>query len=385
MATLDHEENCQRRGETVELSNNIVYEIFRRVDAVTLAAASCVNRNFRSVAQENDLWEKLCNDRWPSTEDSEVKSIVLAVGGHRKLYAHCYPSIVNKKQGLVGNTDDHHDLLGQEKASDFISVVDVVYGDQSLLSRIVDGIPGADDVQGWFSTCPFRADLLTLSGNEYRDQIQSGNVIDIELPTALSRLSGGLKNGSPKMGARVWKMLCDNMRVSWILINKKTKRMANLGSGRTVGGFRHWLYDEDFLMRFGSVLPGSPAISDSSVGGGPVQCDIALVCSLHVDDHADVLGETSRAALRLSELSLQLEDFEGALATGRESVAILYRALSCPRSRHCGDVVDSYRSYLKVRNELKARNLKYDGRLNVAAAVASGISSCLFIFWLSKY
>ncbi|CAM6090257.1 unnamed protein product [Calypogeia fissa] len=386
MASLDENEQWQGRQQTAELNNNIVFEVLRRVDAVTLAAASCVSRNFRSVAEEEDLWEKLCNDRWPSTKDSEVKSVLSSVGGYRRMYAHCYPSIINNKQSFVSK-DDHHDRLGYEKASDFFSIVDVVYLDKSLLSRIVDGIPGAEDCRGWYSTCPFRTDLLTLSGNEYRDQGENGNMIEIDLPySAVSRFSGGLKNGtSSRNGARVWKMLCDNIRVSWILINKKTKRMANLASWKTQGGFRHWLCNEDFLMRFGSVLPGSPAISDSSVGGGPVQCNISLVCSLNVLDLAEVPGETVKATLRLSELSLQLEDFEGSLATGQESIAILHRALSCPRSRHCGRVADSYQRYLKVRNESKARNLKYDGQLNVTAAVASGISSCLFVFWLFNY
>lgn len=392
MATVGTEKQLHRRRETAELNNNIVYEVLRRVDPVTLAAASCVSRNFRAVAQEEDLWQKLCNERWPSTKDSEVKAILSSVGGYRKMYAHCCPSIVNTKRRLAASNslDGNYDHLGQERASDFVSIVDVVYGDQSLLSRIVEGIPGAaDDGNGWFSTCPFRVDLLTLSGNEYRDQGQSASVIEIALPNAMSKLlCGTLKNGSfiTKNGARVWKMLCENMRVSWILINKKTKQMANLASWNPQGGHRHWLEDRDFMMRFGSVLPGSPAISDSSIGGGPVQCNISLVCSLSFVDQAEVMmGECGSATLRLSELSLQLEDFEGALATGRESLAILHRALACPRSRHCEHVVDSYQSYMKVRNEIKAKNLKYEGRVNVVAAVASGISSCLFIFWLLKF
>lgn len=97
------------------------------------------------------------------------------------------------------------------------------------------------------------------------------------------------------------------------------------------------------MMRFELVLPGSPAIRDSSINGDPMQCNILLVCSLSFVDQVEVtMGECGSVMLRLSKLSLQLEDFKGALAIGRESLIILHKALACPRSRHYEHVVDLY-------------------------------------------
>lgn len=367
-----------RREEISVLDNDLVFEVLKRVDPMTLATASCVSSDFRSMSEDEALWKKFCNKRWPSTKDGEAKSILLSVGGYKKLYAECYPLIVSREQPVVSDDeeliaehcndwwedDDEFDPEASDLSpANLISIVDVVYNEKSVFSRTIEGIPGADDFLGWFSNCPFRVDLLKSPDEEELEQeSQNAVVIEDDLPSITS-VEKERKDG------KFWKALWDNMRVSWILINKKTMQMANLASWKPLGGLRHWPCDEDYLIRFGSILPAN---RDSLCSA--VQCNIVMKCRFA----SVVIGETVKTTLRLTELSMQLEDMEGAHVNGKDSLAILHRALSCPKSRNHPDVLDSYLMYLKAQSELKERKIRHEGRLDTAAVV-SGISVFLFI------
>ncbi|CAM6089272.1 unnamed protein product [Calypogeia fissa] len=375
--------NAGGEGEdvAVTLNDDLVFEVLRRVDPVTLATASCVNSDFRHMADNEGLWEELCNKRWPSTRDADVKSILSTVGGFKKLYAECYPLIVNRELPVSREEDEFvsedcdlwwedDDDLDEQGASDLspsnvISIVDVVYKGNSVFSRTVEGIPGAGDFLGWFSNCPFRIDLLKSPEEEDErsdHENQNAVVIEDDLPSITS-VEKERKDG------KFWKALWDNVRVSWVLINKKTKQMANLTSWKPLGGLRHWPCDEDYLIRFGSILPAN---RDSLCSA--VQCNIVMKCRFaNVGE-----GETLKTTLRLTELSMQLEDMGGAHVNGKDSLAILHRALSCPKSRNHTDVLDSYHQYLKVQSELKEKKIRHEGRLDTAAVV-SGISVFLFV------
>ena len=54
---------------------------------------------------------------------------------------------------------------------------------------------------------------------------------------------------------KLWHELRDGIRLSWIVVNTKTKKAANLSSWSSLGGQRHWPTEKDFLLRFGSILP----------------------------------------------------------------------------------------------------------------------------------
>lgn len=73
---------------------------------MTLATAGCVSSNFWSMASNEALWEKLCNKRWPSTRDADVKSISSSVGGFKKMYAECYPLIMNRELPVLREEDE---------------------------------------------------------------------------------------------------------------------------------------------------------------------------------------------------------------------------------------------------------------------------------------
>lgn len=87
-------------GETPEfqLDDNLLFEVLSHVDdAQTLAAAACVSHQWRRTAQDERLWELVYtrNLRHPvDCGTQQLRSVVLALGGFRRLHAHClFPCI----------------------------------------------------------------------------------------------------------------------------------------------------------------------------------------------------------------------------------------------------------------------------------------------------
>ena len=68
------------------LTDDVLHNVLDRVDGATLARASCVSTQFRSAGSEEAFWERLCNDRWPSTLEEPVQSLVSTIGWFRKFY-----------------------------------------------------------------------------------------------------------------------------------------------------------------------------------------------------------------------------------------------------------------------------------------------------------
>ncbi|KAL7603262.1 F-box protein GID2 [Lactuca sativa] len=90
-------------GETVEsppetpdtaagvlLDENLLYEVLKHVDARTLGAAGCVNKQWHRTAQDERLWELICTKHWANIGcgNNQLRSVVLALGGFRRLHSH---------------------------------------------------------------------------------------------------------------------------------------------------------------------------------------------------------------------------------------------------------------------------------------------------------
>nr|CAD1823097.1 unnamed protein product [Ananas comosus var. bracteatus] len=52
-----------------ELGEDAIYEVLRRADARTLAAAACVSRRWRRLAADERLWEAACVRHWEAARD----------------------------------------------------------------------------------------------------------------------------------------------------------------------------------------------------------------------------------------------------------------------------------------------------------------------------
>ncbi|XP_022136160.1 F-box protein SNE-like [Momordica charantia] len=69
---------------------DVLTEILRRLDGPSLCAAACVCRLWCALARNDDsLWEHLCLRHASSPPPSALRSVVLALGGYKRLYMLC--------------------------------------------------------------------------------------------------------------------------------------------------------------------------------------------------------------------------------------------------------------------------------------------------------
>lgn len=366
--------------ESASLSTDLFYDILRRLDGPTLATAACTCAAFCSISREERLWENVCSSMWPSTSREDVKSLIASIGGFRKFYADCFPLIVNKEVSeyhwnkyleypeewteaeYYGDMDEFETI----SPSDFVSIVDIRYKDKAICSKVLWGIPNANGFNGWFHNCPFRIDILTTYAA--RDDDGEGEVtlsVSDGLPPIFS-MEKERKDG------KLWKELRDGLRLSWIVVNKKMKQAANLASWSPLGGQRHWPTDKDFVIRFGSVLPAKDILPCQVV-----ECILSMKFRVvHTEE------EGVQTTLKLTELSMQLEDMEGAHVNGRNSLLILKEALSCHRSKNYSEVLESCHLYSKVQSELKEEKMRSESRLDrlcILSGIAAFITFCYCI------
>ncbi|MED6198283.1 hypothetical protein PIB30_064733 [Stylosanthes scabra] len=168
---------------------------------------------------------------------------------------------------------------------------------------------------------------------------------------------------------KLWQELFDGLQLSWIVVNRKMKQAANLASWRPLGGQRHWPTDNDFVIRFGSVLPATDILPSQVV-----ECILVMKFRV-VNTEEDGIG----TKVKLTELSMQLEDMEGAYVNGRNSLLILKEALSCRRSKNYSEVLESCHLYSKVQSELKEEKMRNESRLD-RLCILSGIAAFM-TFW----
>ncbi|PQP93564.1 F-box protein GID2 [Prunus yedoensis var. nudiflora] len=74
----------------MNLDDNLIFEVFKHVDARTLGMASCVNKQWHKTAQDERLWELICTRHWANIGcgNQQLRSVVLALGGFRRLHSH---------------------------------------------------------------------------------------------------------------------------------------------------------------------------------------------------------------------------------------------------------------------------------------------------------
>lgn len=72
-----------------DLGEDVIFEVLRRAEARTLAAAACVSQAWRQLAEDERLWEAACVREWANLGFSEqqLRAVVLSLGGFRRLHA----------------------------------------------------------------------------------------------------------------------------------------------------------------------------------------------------------------------------------------------------------------------------------------------------------
>ncbi|GJN21226.1 hypothetical protein PR202_gb08687 [Eleusine coracana subsp. coracana] len=150
---------------------------------------------------------------------------------------------------------------------ELVSAVDVYHRGTPLLSRVVS----TPTTSSWFLTSPFCVDAVA------RDtpQQQQGHVA---APAAAE------------------------MELSWVAIDPRAGRAVNVSSRRPVAVDRHW-YTGDTLVRYAVVLAGCKFEATLTCGEGHV----------------------------VREVSLAVEDADGAAVSGEGALRVLAAAMAAPR------------------------------------------------------
>lgn len=80
---------AENSGGSVYFDENLLFEVLKHVDAMTLAMAGCVSKQWNKTAKDERLWELICTRQWVNTGCSEeqLRTVVLALGGFRRLHA----------------------------------------------------------------------------------------------------------------------------------------------------------------------------------------------------------------------------------------------------------------------------------------------------------
>ncbi|KVI02063.1 F-box protein SNE-like [Cynara cardunculus var. scolymus] len=96
--------NGDLERETKKLEQNfcindhvdLLIEVLQRLDGRSLAAAACVCRQWCSIVRNDSLWEHLCFGNVSPPPSIGIRSVVLALGGYRRLYMVCVRPVASQ-------------------------------------------------------------------------------------------------------------------------------------------------------------------------------------------------------------------------------------------------------------------------------------------------
>ncbi|KAI4384922.1 hypothetical protein MLD38_003006 [Melastoma candidum] len=79
---------------------DILAEILTRLDGRSLGVAACVCRAWRALSRSDAVWERLCFRNVSPPPPLGTRHVVLALGGHRKLYMMCVRPLLLGGRGM---------------------------------------------------------------------------------------------------------------------------------------------------------------------------------------------------------------------------------------------------------------------------------------------
>ncbi|KAL0370204.1 UNVERIFIED_CONTAM: F-box protein [Sesamum angustifolium] len=306
--------------------------ILNRLDGPTLASTSCASAQLLSLCSEDCLWMSICNSAWPSTTHPTVRRAIDAFpSGHRSFYSDSFPAV------RCRGPSEKARQVRVPGTSEFISAVDIYCDEKLVYSKVLV----TETLSGWFLSSPFRIDLL-----EPKETVPTPLKYDAEEGACMELAE-------------------DRIRVSWILIDPTKKRAVNVSSLKAVEARRHWL-TEDIQLRYATVMAGD--------GGELVQCGVVMTC-----------GGKEGGELQVREVSMQVEDMEGRILTGLDSLLILDEAMEGQRRK--SDSVSEkaiYESFLSMKVESRERKQRRERGVDmacIAAGVSIFVAIWMIFFW----
>ncbi|GMI66023.1 Cytokinin-induced F-box [Hibiscus trionum] len=307
------------------LSRDILADIMARLDGSTLASAACTCLDLRAIARDQRLWKHLCHSTWPSTALKGAQHLIpsLPVDGFRRFYADSYPFILHDAHKDAEIFPAQHPHISP---FNFASFIDVYYREKCVISRVQDGIPGtADFDQDNETTTGLMGDMedgdeLQFANNEY-------GFVSLEHIGESTDLCDELKEG---------------IRLSWVLLDKKSGKAGNLSSGKPLLVKKIWETNGEYVVHFGCIIP----VQESVVPHKLAKCLIVARC----------IVEGKQWYLRWKEIRMHIEDPNGAYINGGKSLMILNQALYCSRSNNLHVVQKAFQQFEKRKQEMTRKN-----------------------------
>jgi hypothetical protein len=142
-----------------------------------------------------------------------------------------------------------------------------------------------------------------------------------------------------------------------VLLDPATGRALNASSRRAVAVDRKWLTG-DTVARFAVVLSG---------GEGGVALDAAVTCDERYG--------------HVREVSLRVEDADGAGVSGRDGLAAVAAAMAAPRRRGCAEDAARvrYEDFVRGKRARKEWKARREGILDLCC---SGVGAAAFLGFL---
>ncbi|OIT19017.1 PREDICTED: F-box protein At2g27310-like [Nicotiana attenuata] len=324
----------RRMAITAVHSDIIQTLILTKLDGPTLISTSSASSQLKNLCSDDILWQKICNSYWPSTSNPLVQNAISTFpSGHRSLFSDSFPAILHHNTTTNICRTEYRNFSTPE----LISAVDIHFEENILYSKVVK----TETKSGWFMASPFRVDLL-------------GHKETVTTPVKFEGDDGICKS-----------RLKENMKLSWILIDPKKNRAVNMSSLKPVSVRRHWLTGE-LNVRYSTVMASG---ADAGDGGGLVQCGIVVTCE----------GKEG-GELHVREVSMQVEDIDGKVLCGKDSLVILQEAMEGRRKKGKeGEEKERYDKFLELRKLWRERKQRREKRSDMMCIV-SGIT--IFIsFW----
>ncbi|WCJ26669.1 F-box family protein [Euphorbia peplus] len=330
------------------MNTDVVADIVSRLDGLTLASFASTSSYLRPIALHPSLWRKLCLSTWPSTAHYHPMSF-------HQLFADSFPLLFYDEAEAVATTPLHPPT----SPCDFVSFVDVFYKNQCVFSTVVHGIPEVSDASTskltdthhtkvisderwkWFLNCPFELQLLHLAHDDDKDEDEEEEDED----------------GYPETATELNNMeLMKDLRLSWILLDNKTGKSVNLSTWKPISVQSVWPHKEDYIIHFGSIIP----VEESMLPDKLARINITTKFKLREKD----------GCLQWREISMGIDDIQGALADGRTSLMILNTALYSLRTMNQLKVENGFDHYERKKAEMNRKS-------KLGETVANGMYICI--------
>ncbi|XP_057956572.1 F-box protein At2g27310-like [Malania oleifera] len=308
--------------------------VLTRLDGPTLASTACASSLFRALSADDELWRHICRATWPSVDSPRLRRLISSFpSGHRSFFYDSFPLLHHHNLDGAPPTDPRH---SSSHPSQLISAVDIHYQDKLVLSRVVE----TDTGTGWFRCLPFRIDLLK---QEER------------VPIPVKFGTGGDTCRS---------QLEENLIVSWIVVDPTRNRAANLSSRRPVS-VQRLLWSGEVEVRYATAVGGGRKGSPAEW----VELGVVVTC-----------GGKEGGGAHMREVRVQVEDMEGRVLKGKDSMVILREAMEMGKRKLRGEIRERYEEFVEKRRERREGGERIE-RMWDMACMGFGFFFFVVLWW----